>query len=208
MEQLDIFDENYNYIGTSSKKDVHQKGLWHQTFDCLFIDSKKNTVYFQYKNQEHNAASSKNKIDISVGGHLLANEKISDGIREIKEEANLDVNYNNLYYLGIRKVNKVINENYIIREFIHLHIYDNSFDIYSLKSIDDEVLYYIEFNIDELIDFLNNNTSIIKGNTPYGEKSFNIDNFIEGYLEDDKLYLNYLLLAKRIINKEENVKWN
>ena len=73
MEQLDIFDENYNYIGTSSKKEAHQKGLWHQTFDCLFIDSKKNTVYFQYKNQEHNAASSKNKIDISVGGHLLAN---------------------------------------------------------------------------------------------------------------------------------------
>ena len=53
MEMLDIFDENHQFLGTKSKKEVHEKGYWHQVFACLFIDSKQNLVYLQYKNNTH-----------------------------------------------------------------------------------------------------------------------------------------------------------
>ena len=53
MEMLDIFDENHNLIGTCSKKEVHEKGYWHQVFACLFINSRNNLVYLQYKSHHY-----------------------------------------------------------------------------------------------------------------------------------------------------------
>ena len=207
MELLDIFDKDYNYLGTCEKKEVHQKGLWHQVFACLFIDSKNNKVYLQYKFSGHNDVANLNKIDISVGGHLSAGEKIEDGIREIEEESGLIVKYKNLVPVGMRLIDKTINENYIIREFSYLHIYDSKFNLKELKSKDDEVLYFIEFDIDELIEYLTLKKDKITGLTPQGDKEFIKEDFIKAYIEDDKFYLNYLLLAKRIINKEPNVSW-
>ncbi len=208
MEIINIYDENHKLLGTSTKEEAHKKGLWHEVFACLFIDSKKNKVYLQYKNNKHNDLSNLNKIDISVGGHLRNNESIKDGIREIKEESNIDIKYQDLKYIGQRIINKYINENYIIREFDYLHILDKEFDLTKLKSIDDEVLFFIEFDIDDLINYLQNNKKNIEGLTSYGLKTFNNNDFIKGYTEDDQLYLNYLLLAKKIINKESNVNWS
>lgn len=208
MEIIDIFDENHNHLGTCDKKIAHEKGLWHQVFACLFINSEKNTVYLQYKNSSHNELSDLNKIDISVGGHLLAGEKIEDGVREIKEESSLKVRYSDLINVGLRIINKKITDNFIIREFDYLHIYDTNFDLENLKSSDDEVLYFVEFDIDNLIDFFKAKKEYIYGKTPKKIKKFTKDSFIKGYIEDDHLYLNYLLLAKRVINKENNVKWN
>ena len=207
MEMLDIFDENHNHIGVCEKKEVHQKGLWHQVFACLLIDSKKNKVYLQYKSSKHNDVSTLNKIDISVGGHLSAGETIEDGVREIEEEAGLKVTYEQLIPVGMRLIDKYINENYIIREFSYLHIYDSEFDLNTLKSQDDEVLYFIEFDIDELIAYLTNEKDTIGGLTPTGYKTFEKDDFIQAYIGDDRLYLKYLLLAKQVINKEQDISW-
>ncbi len=208
METIDIFDQNHNYLGTCDKKRAHEKGLWHQVFSCLFINSQKNTVYFQYKNNTHNELSTLNKVDISVGGHLQAGETIADGVREIKEESSLVVNYNDLINVGLRIINKKIKENFIIKEFAYLHIYDNEFELEKLKSIDDEVLYFIEFDINKIIDFLNGKKEYIYGKTPTGLQKFTKESFIYEYCKDDKLYLNYLLLAQKIINGDKNVKWN
>ncbi|MGN0966111.1 MAG: NUDIX domain-containing protein [Candidatus Coprovivens sp.] len=207
MEMLDIFDKDHNYLGTCEKKEVHQKGLWHQVFACLLIDGEKNKVYLQYKNSGHNDVSNLNKIDISVGGHLSAGETIEDGIREIEEETGLKVAYKDLIPVGMRLIDKLINENYIIREFSYLHIYDSEFDLNTLKSQDDEVLYFIEFDIDELIAYFTNETDKISGLTPEGYKEFKKEDFIQAYIGDDRLYLKYLLLAKQVINKEQNISW-
>lgn len=207
MEMLDIFDENHNYLGTCEKKEVHRRGLWHQVFACLFIDSELNKVYLQYKSGGHNDVAHLNKIDISVGGHLSAGETIEDGIREIQEESSLIVDYKDLIPVGMRLIDKTINENYIIREFSYLHILDTKYDLNSLKSQDGEVLYFIEFDIDELIKYFTSNQEDIKGMTPEGEKTFNRNEFIQAYIGDDRLYLRYLLLAKQVINKEQNISW-
>ncbi|MCT4575470.1 MAG: hypothetical protein N4A43_04400 [Alphaproteobacteria bacterium] len=33
-EIIDIYDCNYNHIGTKEKNKAHNEGLWHQTFHC------------------------------------------------------------------------------------------------------------------------------------------------------------------------------
>ena len=207
MEIINVFDENHNLLGTSTKQEAHQKGLWHETFLCLFINSKKNKVYLQYKNNKHNELSNLNKIDISVGGHLLSNETKEDGIREIKEESSLQPNINDLIYAGERIINKKIKEDFIIKEFVYIYLYDKDFNLAELKSEDDEVLYFIEFDIDELLAFVTQKTKSIYGITPIGTKKFYIDDFIKGYMSDDQLYYRYLLLAKKIKNNEKNILW-
>ena len=204
MEMLEIFNENHTLIGVASKEDAHKFGYWHQVFGCLFIDSNKNKVYLQYKNGQFNDVDKVNKVDISVGGHLKAGENITDGVREIKEESSLDVKFADLDYLGQRKINKVINENYIIREFAYLYVYDSTFNLSDLKSQDKEVLYFVEFDIDELIGFLNYEIDFIIGKTPKCYQKFIIDDFIKGYLEDDQYYLTSLLYAKNYIANKAN----
>lgn len=206
MEILDIFNENYELIGTAPKDIVHKNGYWHQVFGCLFINSNKNKVYLQYKNGQFNNVDKVNKVDISVGGHLQAGEKIEDGVREIKEESSLDVNFNDLIYVGLRKINKIINDNYIIREFSNLFLYASIFNLEDLKSNDGEVLYFIEFDIDYLIAFLNGEVDVVLGRTQHGYEKFMIDDFIKGYLEDDQYYLTYLQYAKKYMEDKESKK--
>lgn len=206
MEIIDIFNENYEFIGTASKEDAHRLGYWHQVFGCLFIDSSKNKVYLQYKNGQFNNVDKVNKVDISVGGHLQSGERVEDGIREIKEESSLDVKFDDLYYLGIRRIDKVINTDYIIREFSHLFLYDRTFSLKELKSNDEEVLYFIEFDIDYLIAFLKKEVDIVLGRTLNGYEKFTMDDFIKGYLEDDQYYLSYLLVAKEYMEKNKAIK--
>ena len=201
---LDIFNENYEYLGTSSKEEVHKKGYWHQVASCMFINSSTNKIYMQYKNASHNPVKNQNKIDITAGGHINAGENIEEGlIREIFEESNYKLKISDIRKVGFRKIDIQPKEDYIIKEFQYLYIYDNNIDLSKLKSIDDEVLYFIEFDIDELFAYINNPKGSIIGKTTNGNQSFKRQDFIKGYLEDDKLYFQYLQYIKQIINDSE-----
>ena len=206
-ETIDIFDENHKLIGKDTKKNAHKLGLWHEVFACLLINSKTNKIYFQYKNPKHNDVTNLPKIDISVGGHLQSGETERDGVREIKEESSLIVKYEDLIKLPNRRIDKYIREDYIIREFEYIYLYDSNISLKDLSCIDDEVLYFIEFDIDELLDFIINNKSSIKGNTLHGIEEYYKENFIKAYLEDDHLYLNLLLLIKDYLNKKDLTKY-
>ena len=199
MEIIDYYDEHERLIGSIKKDKAHQLGLWHKVFGCLFINSKKNTVYMQYKNNKHNDLSNLNKVDISVGGHLKSKETIKDGVREIKEESSLNIKYEQLEFIKKRIVNVKINANYIIREFCYMYLLNQEFNLEELKSIDDEVLYFIEFDIDELINFLTSDEQTIIGNTINGKQEFKKENFIKAYIEEDHYYLQYLNYAKKMI---------
>ena len=206
-ELIDIFNENHELIGQDTKSNAHKLGLWHEVFACLLINSQNNKVYFQYKNPKHNDVTNLPKIDISVGGHLQSGETEIDGIREIKEESSLEVKYEDLVKLPNRKIDKYIREDYIIREFEYIYLYDSNISLNDLSCIDDEVLYFIEFDIDELLSFIIDNKQTIKGNTLKGIEEYKRENFIKAYLEDDHLYLNLLLLTKDYLNNKDLTKY-
>lgn len=106
----------------------------------------------------------------------------------------------------MHKTNVTINKNYIIREFHYEHIYDHDFSNDKLQSIDDEVLYFVAFDLDKLLNFIKNPQGNILGQTPYGTQKFTKDDFITAYLDETKYYEKYLYLAKKII-KNEPVSW-
>lgn len=123
-EILDIYDSKMNHIGTADRKEVHQKGYWHQTFHCWIVRSEndKNYVIFQIRDKEKSIAP--NKLDITAAGHLKAGETKEDGLRELKEELGINVNIEQLHYLGIRITASESSEQ-INKEFAQVYLLHN-----------------------------------------------------------------------------------
>ena len=40
MSKIDIYDDNYNYIGVEDKQVVHRNGIWHRVFTCQIFNSR------------------------------------------------------------------------------------------------------------------------------------------------------------------------
>lgn len=100
-EKLKIFDEQRNYLGVATREEVHKVGHWHETFHCWIVSKEEagNYVYFQLRSPLKKDYP--NLFDITAAGHLLANETVEDGVREVKEEIGLDVSMEDLHSLGV-----------------------------------------------------------------------------------------------------------
>ncbi|MGM7723683.1 NUDIX hydrolase [Metabacillus sp. Hm71] len=135
LEQLKIFDDDRNQIGVASRKDVHRIGYWHEAFHCWFISKEEGTDYIYLQHRSETKKDYPNLLDITAAGHLLADETVKDGIREIKEEIGIDVLYDELVPLGIIHY-CVIKENFIDKELANafLYISDHTFDDFTLQA--------------------------------------------------------------------------
>ena len=121
-EILKIFDENYNQIGSESRDEVHKQGYWHEVFHCWVLQKQDEEwlIYFQLRSK--NKKDYPNQFDITAAGHLLANESIEDGIRELHEEIGLVVAFNELTSLGVIHY-EMDNEHIKDYEFANVFIY-------------------------------------------------------------------------------------
>lgn len=211
MDLIDIFNDNYEYIGTADKRNVHEKGLWHRVFTCIILNSEKSTVYLQRKKQDQYSFERPNYLDISVGGHYKAGEELKDGIREVFEETGIgmnEVSYEQLIPIGIRQTAATISHNYIANEFQHIYLFDYQGLPEHLVKENDETSGFVELKIDDVIDILTHTIRSITGKYYYlrGGKvksescNITIDDFIPAYLALDKFMLRLIIVAKRYID--------
>lgn len=121
-EQLKIFDENRNQIGTASREDVHQLGYWHEAFHCWFIRKEEGTDYLYLQLRSPRKKDYPNLLDITAAGHLLADETVQDGVREVKEEVGIEIFFHDLIPLGIIDY-CVSREDFIDKEIAHVFLY-------------------------------------------------------------------------------------
>lgn len=121
-EQLKIFDHNRNQIGVATRDEVHRVGYWHEAFHCWVVgkEGEKDYIYLQLRSEEKKDYP--NLLDITAAGHLLADETIVDGVRELKEEIGIDVVIQELEPLGVVDYS-VVKENFIDREIAHVFLY-------------------------------------------------------------------------------------
>lgn len=52
MEQeiVKVFNEQHEQIGTATRAEVHEKGLWHETFHCWLVNE--DYIYFQVRSSQ------------------------------------------------------------------------------------------------------------------------------------------------------------
>lgn len=134
-ELINIYHENGQLKGTLPREKVHQLGEWHHTFQCLFID--KENIYLQKRSQS--VSSYVGRFDITIGGHLLENETIIDGCREIEEELGVEISENQLKLLCMIPESLSDGE-YLDNEFINIIVCEVTPKIISsIKFSDNEV---------------------------------------------------------------------
>src|SRR5690606_31139723 len=124
-ETLRIFDQHHKHIGETSREAVHTNGHWHETFHCWFVSREDGTDYIYLQIRSEEKKDYPNMLDTTVAGHLLADEALCDGTREIKEELGLNVPYADLVSLGIIE-DRIIHEDFIDYEFVNAFLYKKS----------------------------------------------------------------------------------
>ncbi|MCM3617663.1 NUDIX domain-containing protein [Sutcliffiella horikoshii] len=146
-EKLRIFDEARNHIGVASRRDVHRLGYWHEAFHCWFVHNENDIDYIYLQLRSDGKKDYPNLLDITAAGHLLADETVKDGVREIKEEIGIDVVYEELVPLGV--INYcVLKEDFIDKELANVFLYKskNTFDDFTLQAEEVSGIVRAKFN--------------------------------------------------------------
>lgn len=100
-EVVDTFDENMEWTGVATRREVHRLGLWHQTFHCWVVHRTTEGDVVILQRRHSSKDTNPNKLDISCAGHLGAGESPADGIRELREELGVEVAFQQLRKLGV-----------------------------------------------------------------------------------------------------------
>jgi len=137
-EKIKIVDKNLNEIGVAERQEVHRNGFWHETFHCWFISLEKQTNYIYFQLRSPLKKDYPNLLDITAAGHLLADETVNDGIREVKEELGIDLGMEELINLGIIE-HSLTEEDFLDNEFCHVFLYYRQGEINGFELQTEEV---------------------------------------------------------------------
>jgi isopentenyldiphosphate isomerase len=146
-EIVDIFDENYRHLGTSTKTEARKNGNWVQSIHAWIVSPRDNGYVLFQKRGKHKKIYP-NALDISVAGHYRAGEKIEDGVREISEELGLVVNFNDLIPLGVKLDIGKAGDN-IIHEFCHTYLLKSELEPRDYEFVDGEVEGLVKISIED-----------------------------------------------------------
>lgn len=161
-EKLKAFNVDGSFIGIKSRDEIHEKGYWHETFHCWFVEKNTEGGWFVYFQQRcHEKRDFPDLYDITAAGHIKCDESAREGIREVREELGIPIAIDDLISLGIVK-DEIITSNFIDREFCHLYIYVNHFQIKDFKLQEEEVSGLYKMSFSEFKLFLLNHTDFIR----------------------------------------------
>lgn len=102
-EKIKIYTEDSRYLGIASRGEIHKQGFWHQTFHCWFVSRKEGKDWIHLQIRSGAKKDFANLLDITAAGHLLADETVEDGVREVEEELGIPVKFEDLIPLGVIK---------------------------------------------------------------------------------------------------------
>ena len=125
-EILDIYDKNFEKIGTATRGEIHEKGHIHKVVHCWFEEDTENGKYCYFQ-QRAMYKSYPGLYGVMVGGHIDSGEDVFEALkREISEEAGISVREENISF-----INEIF-ENIVYGDFI-----------------DNEICEVYRYNVDE-----------------------------------------------------------
>ncbi len=151
-EYFDIVDEDNNLTGEQrSRKEVHEKGLWHRTVHIYYINKENNNYYFLVHLRSRFKDLDPNKWDTRFGGHLKAGQTIEEAlVEELKEEIGITAEVKDFIKGPVKKSNNEFN--YIFYYFGKRYLSDLNFQ-------DKEVQKVKWMSGEEIIKELKNNSN-------------------------------------------------
>lgn len=164
-ELLDVLDENGNPTGKSkTKEEIYRDGNWHRSVHIWIINDDQE-ILVQKRNPMKKTFP--NLWAISSAGHVLAGEtSIESGLRELKEELDVDADADELEYLFTIKRVQPYRGSYI-RVFDDVFLLKRNIDVNKTKLQVEELtdIKYVYYEYLEMI-FKSGDTSYV----PYTEE--------------------------------------
>lgn len=204
-EMLDVYDQNLRKIGVKDREAVHRDGDWHRVFHCWVIyrdDEGVDHIVMQRRAAEKQF--SPNKLDVTAAGHYATGETIRDGVREVREELGVDVDFDTLIPVGI-KIDAMLQGGKIDHEFadVFLCIYDRPLREYPFDT--EEVAGLVSFTLaDGLALFAGERDHLIANavGVDAPQVAIHRDDFVQ---RADAYVYRVLILAKRCLNGERHL---
>lgn len=128
-ELLDVLDENGNKTGIAKTKgEIYQNGNWHRSVHIWVINDNKELLV-QKRNPFKKTFP--NLWAISAAGHVVSGESsIESGLRELKEELDIEAKKEELEYLfTIKRVQQLENSDSYIKVFDDVYLLHRNIDV-------------------------------------------------------------------------------
>ena len=188
-----------------SRQSAITDGDWIGTFNLWILQSDPIPSII-YQQRSPNSTWEPNKLDVSVGGHYQAGEKMGDGLREAEEELGCKYDPSQLTYLG-RKLNVNTNIHGNICHYVTeiFFIIDNSaLETYDLQK--DEVTAIFSCPIPELFKVHTSQYSFNCSGLDAEKKPCKITVNAEVFPYNwDAYHFKIALLAERFLKGEANI---
>lgn len=154
-EFFDVLTEKGQYTGNiETREQCHKQGLWHKAVVVFIINSKKQVLL---QRRSPNKKMWPNMWDITAGGHVLAGEfGFQAIIREAKEELGLDLNKNDMTFIG-SSISTNIKGDITNNHFNEYYIARKDIDETELKLQEEEVSEVKWIDKDEIIEKIKDN---------------------------------------------------
>ncbi|WP_421901319.1 NUDIX hydrolase [Maridesulfovibrio sp.] len=154
-EKIEIFDDNFNYLGIESSHKAHRNGLWHKVVHCWLVDTKTQKILYQRRSD--NKKLYPGMLDVSVAGHCDPGESYSETAkRECFEEIGIDIDTKSIVSLGLRR-DCFLSDDIVNREFQKIIIVELDIDFSKLKIEPNEVAEVGLIAPDDILSTYNSN---------------------------------------------------
>lgn len=152
-ELLATFDESGNRTGAAPRDEVHRRGLWHETFHCWFVRREGSglMIYLQLRSLQKSDYAG--LLDITAAGHLLADETVVDGVREVQEELGIALAFDELKPMGIIPY-QMDTAGFIDRERAHVFVYENPYALSEFTLQQEEVAGIVQARFADFRSFI------------------------------------------------------
>ncbi len=141
-----------------TKKEAHQKGIWHSSVHIWFISKDNKKILLQKRCSEKNLFP--NMWDISVGGHISSGEEpLTAAKRELSEELGLNPeDYNFIYQTTLKE--KFVDHDILSNEIVYVYLINTDLDLNEITLQKEEVAEIKWYTKQELQE-LNNDKKVI-----------------------------------------------
>lgn len=222
-EILDIYDKNFEKIGTATRGEIHEKGHIHKVVHCWFEEDTENGKYCYFQ-QRAMYKSYPGLYGVMVGGHIDSGEDVFEALkREISEEAGISVREENISFIN-EIFENIVNGDFIDNEICEVYRYNVDEDtvfnpnkeVAKVVRMNEEAYKKCVFGITETVE-----AEIVAVSNQQGMKEYAVgDKFLihtEDFCEYDRRYVRmvtgmsddeYFMMealreAKKAYDKEE-----
>lgn len=200
-EMLDIYDVDGRHLGVRERAAIHRDGDWHRVFHSWVArrdDQGRDWLLFQRRGARKPTFPL--YLAVTVGGHYRAGENVEDGLREVREELGLELEFDELVPCGRRRI-EARWQNLVDREIADTFVYVSERPLASYPVMRPEVADLVAVPVAAGLALFAGQQDHVQAYTSDGPCTITLADFVPHHEEQ---FTNALQLARLVLNGVHN----